>query len=138
MKYTDDSELPPVTDETLQEALQGVRPYTIVILKVGPNFSMPGPDRDSGAARIIWEHGKRNLALRKAGLMPIVCPVGDGSGVTGVGIFDATPEEADRIMSQDPGVQAALFTYEIHPTRTFPGSTLPAPEADKGRPGNGQ
>jgi hypothetical protein len=32
----------------------------------------------------------------------------------------------DRIMSNDPGVQAGLFTYDIHPTRTFPGSSLQA------------
>jgi hypothetical protein len=56
--------------------------------------------------------------------MPIVCPVADGSGVTGVAIFDASPDVVERIMSQDPGVKARIFTYDIHPTRTFPGSTL--------------
>jgi hypothetical protein len=126
MKYTDDGDLPDVTDEQLQEALTATRPYTIVVLKAGPNFSMPGPDRDSEATRIVWAHGKRNFALRLAGFMPVVCPVADGSGVTGVGIFDAEPDDVDRIMSADPGVQAGVFTYDIHPTRTFPGSTLPA------------
>jgi hypothetical protein len=126
MTYTDDSDLPEVTDEALREALQTVRPYTIVILRAGPHFSMTGPDRDPGVAQIIWEHGKRNFALHAAGLLPIVCPVGDGSGVTGVAIFDATPEDVERIMSEDPGVKAGVFTYDIHPTRTFPGSTLPA------------
>jgi hypothetical protein len=80
----------------------------------------------------IWKHGKRNFALRLAGLMPIVCPVADGSGVIGVAVLDATPEDAARIMSQDPGVQAGLFIYDIHPTRTFPGSALPATEAAAG------
>jgi hypothetical protein len=75
--------------------------------------------------KIIWEHGKRNSALRLAGLMPIVCPVGDGSGVTGIGIFDASASEVERIMAGEPGVQAALFTYEIHPARSFHGSALP-------------
>ena len=58
--------------------------------------------------------------------MPIICPVADGSGVTGVGVFDATPEDVNRIMSEDPGVQAGVFNYEIHPTRAFPESCLPA------------
>ena len=111
----------------LREALPSTRPYTVVVLKVGPKFSMPGPDRDSWVAKIIWQHGKRNFALRTAGLMPIVCPIADGSGVTGVGIFAGSPEEVDRIMSQDPGVKEGIFTYDIHPTRTFPGSALPAP-----------
>jgi hypothetical protein len=120
-----DRNLPEVTDEMLQEALQQVRPYTIVILKPGPKYSRPGSDRDPQEEQIIWAHGKRNFALRAAGLLPIVCPVSDGSGVTGVGIFDAGPDEVDRIMSRDPGVQAGVFTYDIYPTRSFPGSTLP-------------
>jgi hypothetical protein len=127
MKYTDDRALPKVSDEMLNEALPSTVPYTIVVLKAGPKFSPPGPDRDPWVAEVIWEHGKRNFALRAAGLMPVICPVADGSGVTGVSIFDAGAEDVDRIMSQDPGVKEGIFTYEIHPTRTFPGSALPAP-----------
>lgn len=125
MRYTDDSGLPDVTDEMLEHSLHGLHGYTIVILKAGPSFSPPGPNRDNEVARIIWAHGKRNFALRLAGLMPVICPVADGSGLTGVSIFDADPDEVDRIMAHDPGVQAGVFTYEIHPTRSFPGSALP-------------
>jgi hypothetical protein len=75
-------------------------------------------------ADLIWEHAKRNYALYLVGLMRIVFPIGGGSGTTGVGIFDSDPEEADRIMRQDPGVKAGLFTYELHATQTFPESTL--------------
>ena len=124
MNYTDDSELPDVTDEMLQQALPTTKPYTIVVLKAGPKFPMPAQDRSSEVAKIIWAHGKRNYALHLAGLMPVVCPVGDGSGVTGISIFDASPEDVDRIMTKDPGVQAGVFTYDIHPTRSFPGSSL--------------
>lgn len=124
MQYTDDSQLPDVTDAMLEEARSTTKPYTAVVLKAGPKFEMPGPNRDSEVARIIWAHGKRNYALYTAGLMPVVCPIGDGSGVTGISIFDASPEDVDQIMSNDPGVRAGVFTYEIHPTRSFPGSTL--------------
>ena len=122
--YTSDSALPAVTDEMLQGALQHIRPYTVCILKAGPSFQEPGPARESWVADLIWEHGKRNYALYLAGLMRIVCPIGDGSGTTGVSIFDADPDEVDQIMRQDPGVKAGLFTYEIHATQTFPESTL--------------
>ena len=125
MRYTDDSAFPRISDDVMQARLQAVRPYTIVILKAGPNFSTPGPLRDDGVPHIIWEHGRRNMAMRAAGLLPVVCPVRDGSGITGVGIFDASPEDVDRAMAQDPGVQAGVFAYEIHPTRSFPGSALP-------------
>ena len=52
-------------------------------------------------------------------------PVTDDSELSGVGIFDASEEETVRIMEGDPGVQAGVFTYEVHPVRSFPGDTLP-------------
>ena len=122
--YTTDSALPAVTDEMLQGALQHIRPYTVCILKAGPSFQEPGPARESWVADLIWQHGKRNYALYLVGLKRIVCPIGDGSGTTGVSIFDADPDEVDQIMRQDPEVKAGLFTYEIHATQTFPESTL--------------
>jgi hypothetical protein len=123
--YTDDRQLPEVTDDLLGQALATTRPYTALVLKTGPGFQPAGPDRDAEVAAIIRAHGRRNYALHLAGLLPVVCPVGDGSGVTGIAVFDATPEDVDRIMAADPGVQAGVFTYDIHPTRSFPGSTLP-------------
>jgi hypothetical protein len=59
-------------------------------------------------------------------LLPVVCPVGHGSGVTGISVFDARPEDVDRIMANDPGVRAGVFSYDVHPTGSFPGSSLPA------------
>jgi hypothetical protein len=96
-----------------------------VILKAGPKFEMPDADRSAEVAKLIWAHGKRNYALLTAGVMPIVCPVADGSGVIGVSIFDADPAEVEKIMAGDPGIQAGVFIYDIHSTRSFPGSTLP-------------
>jgi hypothetical protein len=74
---------------------------------------------------IIWEHGRRNFALRDEGVLSIVCPIADGSDVSGVGIFNAGVERVRRIMDGDPGVQAGIFTYEVHPCRSFPGDCLP-------------
>ena len=125
MRYTDDAALPEVTDETLTAALGNTIPYTILILKAGPRYSRPGPDRDPVVAAAIWRHGKRNYALREAGLLSVVCPVADDTEVVGVSIWAASPEDVERIYSQDPAVRAGMLLYEIHPTRTFPGSTLP-------------
>ena len=125
MRYTAESGLPAISDAEMYERLRHLKPYTAVILKTGPNFPPQGPVRDDGVPQAIWEHGRRNMAMRLAGLMPIVCPVRDGSDVCGIAIFDAHPEDVDRAMSQDPGVKAGVFTYEVHPTRGFPGSALP-------------
>jgi hypothetical protein len=75
---------------------------------------------------LIWEHGKRNYALYLAGLKRIVCPIGDASGTTRVGIFDADPDEVDQIMRQDPAVKAGLFTYtKSTPPRPSPKARSP-------------
>ena len=124
--YTDDAALPVVTGEMLRDALQRTRPYTVCILKATPSYQPPGPARESWVADLIWQHGKRNYALYLAGLMRIFCPIGDGSGTTGICIFDADADEVDQIMRQDPGVKAGLFTYEMHATQTFPESKLTA------------
>ena len=125
MAYTDDSSLPDITDDEFAQMRSTARPYTVMILKVGPKFVAPGPERDDQVTGIIMAHGKRNARLHRAGLMPIICPIADGSGVTGIGVFNAGPDEVDRIMAADPGVIAGVFTYEVHASRSFPGSALP-------------
>lgn len=108
-----------ITDEYMREMISKTRNYCIVILKAGPNMHMEGVEK------IIWEHGRRNFALRAEGVMPIVCPVPDDSDVSGIGIFNASVEETKKIMDEDPGVKVGVFVYELHPCRGFPGSSLP-------------
>jgi hypothetical protein len=108
-----------ITDEFMREMISKTRQYCIVILKAGPNR------KQEGVEKIVWEHGRRNFDLRANGVLPIVCPVNDGSDVSGVGIFNATVEEVQKIMEDDPGVKAGVFVYELHVCRGFPGSSLP-------------
>jgi hypothetical protein len=129
MRYSDEADLPVITDEEFAAVRGSLRPFTIVILKAGPRFEPPDPRFTSEVAGIILAHGRRNASLRRAGLMPIVCPVADDSDVAGVCILDTDADEADRIMSNDPGVRAAVFTYEIHAARGIAGSTLPGTQA---------
>ena len=63
--------------------------------------------------------------MRARGALAIMCPVVDESNLSGVCIFTTNSEETRKIMNGDPGVEAGLFTYEIHSTKTFPGSRLP-------------
>lgn len=108
-----------ITDDYMRQMLTATRNYCIVILKAGPKKHEPG------AEKIIWEHGRRNFALRAEGVMPIVCPINDGSDVSGIGIFTTSVEETRKIMDEDPGVQAGVFVYELHACRGFPGASLP-------------
>jgi len=108
-----------ITDEQMREELRTAKPYTIVLLR------STARRREAGIDRIIWEHGRRNFELRARGVLAIVCPVVDESNLSGVCIFTTNSEETRKIMNGDPGVEAGLFTYEIHSTKTFPGSRLP-------------
>jgi hypothetical protein len=108
-----------ITDEYMRQMLALSKNYTLVILKPTQKRNEPGVDK------IIWEHGRRNFALRAEGLLSIVCPVTDGRSISGIGIFNASPEEVKKIIDDDPGVKAGVFTYEIYPCRGFPGDKLP-------------
>ena len=108
-----------ITDEQMREELQTAKPDTIVLLHSTARRSETGGDR------IIWEHGRRNFELRARGALAIVCPVADESNFSGVCIFTTNLEETRKIMDGDPGVEAGIFTYEIHSTKTFPGGRLP-------------
>ena len=108
-----------VTDDYMQQMLARTKEYCIVILKAGPNRHI------ERAGTIIREHARRNFSLREEGLLPIVCPIADGSEVSGVGIFNAGTDQVRAIMDDDPGVREGLFVYEVHLCRSFPGDCLP-------------
>src|SRR5579864_6593340 len=108
-----------ITDEFMRQMLSTTRQYCIVILQAGPKKN------EDGVEKIIWEHGRRNFALRADGVLSIVCPISDGSNVSGIGIFNAPVEEVTKIMDEDPAVQAGVLIYETHACRGFPGDSLP-------------
>lgn len=111
--------LPAITDEFMYDRLAQAKPYTAVLLRTTDKFMRPEVDP------IIWEHGRRNMALGEHGVLAVVLPANDASDWAGLGIFTATPEEVAEIMDHDPGVEAGIFNYEIHPVRGFPGASLP-------------
>jgi hypothetical protein len=113
------SKVTTISDEVMRDLLARTKPYTLVLLKPTPRLGEPGMDA------VVWEHGRRNFSLRAEGTLAIVCPIRDGSDWSGIGIFNAPVEEVVRIMDEDPGVKAGIFTYEVHPTRSFPGDCLP-------------
>ena len=111
-----------ISDEEFLEMRKRGRTYVGVLLLGGPKYDTPE------ARAIIYQHGKRNLSLMKAGKFPIICPVTDGGPLKGIGVFCVSEEEVRTIMDGDPGVMAGVFTYELHPVRSFPGSALPEKE----------
>jgi hypothetical protein len=114
-----DRHLPIVSDVAMRTRLAGASTYTAILLRTTDTFVRPTVDR------IVWEHGRRNMALAESGVLSVVLPVTDDSDLAGIGIFAATPEQTQTIMDDDPGVRAGIFTYQVHPVRGFPGASLP-------------
>jgi len=83
-----------IIDEAMREALARAKP---LILKSGR--CRGGPD----SAEIIWEQGRRELALHAEGRLVIVCPVSSAGDVRDIGIFNTELDEAKPIMDDDPG-----------------------------------
>jgi hypothetical protein len=109
-----------ITDELMRGMLAKAAPYTVVLLKKAHRYS------DPDARAVIWEHGRRNFSLRAEGLLAIVCPIADDSQWAGIGVFTAPPEETARILDDDPAIKAGVLSYEVHPSQSFPGDSLPA------------
>ena len=112
-------DLPTISDEFMRERLAQAQSYALVIMRRNAKLKRPEVDP------IIWEHGRRNMALQEAGLMPIVCPVRDESEYAGICILTVSLDRAREIFSEDPGVKAGIFALEVHPVGGFPGSALP-------------
>lgn len=108
------------TDQMMRQRLAQTARYTMVVLRRTDRYGTEGTDA------IIWEHGRRNMGLHADGVMPIVCPVGDDTGLAGIGIFVDDPDTVASILDGDPAVKAGILSYTVHPCRGFPGSALPA------------
>jgi hypothetical protein len=114
-----DKVMTTITDEYMYSMFPTTKEYCIVLLKPGPKANQPG------AEKLIWEHGRRNFALRADGLLSVVCPVTVEAELSGLGIFNASIDETKKIMDEDPAVAAGVFVYETYPCRSFPGDSLP-------------
>ncbi len=113
-------QLPTITDEFMHRRIADARAYTVALLLKTARYD------PSEHAAIVWEHGRRNMALQADGVLMLVLPARDDSDWAGIGVFDASPDEVSRTLDSDPGVQAGIFSYEIHPATGFPGSAFPA------------
>ena len=81
-----------ITDEFMKEMLTKRKNYCIVILKDGPNCNL------ADANKIVWEHGRRNFALRREGIMPIVCQVSGEGEVSALSYAPLPQSVADSVL----------------------------------------
>jgi hypothetical protein len=108
----------PVTDEQIRELAATARPYSLAVLRWGPERNM------DGAEAVELEHQRRMVSLRADGVIAILCPIASDS-LAGVAIMTVPTEEAKTIMDADPCVRARMIDCEIYACHGFPGDALP-------------
>jgi hypothetical protein len=114
-----------VSDDEMQRRLGTVRAYAAVLLKKGREYQTHDI-RTPEQAKIVREHGRRNMELSDAGKMAIVGPIAGAGEIVGLCVFSVPADEVRQIMDGDGAVQANIFTYDIVTLYGFPGDTLPA------------
>jgi uncharacterized protein YndB with AHSA1/START domain len=110
--------LPEISDETMRARLSETKSYTLALLYRTEKYSSPAVDP------VIWEHGRRNMALVAAGELQVVMPVGDETGLAGIGVFGGDERHVAAILAGDPAIRAGVLRYTLHTARGFPGSAL--------------
>jgi len=95
--------------------------YFIVFLKSGPERSQ-NPEE---AARLQQEHLQYLGNLYEEGIIVLNGPTGDGGNIRGFSVYStATIEEAERLASSDPMVQAGRLEVEVKPWWLAKGSVV--------------
>ena len=111
-----------VTDEQVRQLAESAKPYSLALLKWGPERYKDGADATER------EHQRRMVSLRADGVIAILCPVGSDT-LAGVAIMNVPPDEAAEILDGDPCVQAGIMLCELYPCHGFPGDALPVGSA---------
>ncbi|MFC5270396.1 hypothetical protein [Adhaeribacter terreus] len=100
--------------------LANMKPYTVIILKKGPNF-----DSAETLKIIQAEHLPYIFNLRAEGKMLLTLPVQDNTDVAAVGVYNSLDkEEIQKLTEADPAIQKGVFTYELMNSIGMKGDTL--------------
>lgn len=108
-----------VTDEEVRRLAETAAPFSLVLLRWGAQRYKDGADETER------EHQRRMVALRREGVIAILCPIASDV-LCGLAILPTPPEEAAKIMEGDPCVRSGMMHFEVHQCHGFPGDALPA------------
>jgi len=89
---------------------------------------LAGEERSQGeeeSAEIQEQHMAHITMMAEKHNLLMAGPFGDDTEKRGILVFDLeTPQDAERIIAQDPAVQAGRLKYECHPWWAAKGSSL--------------
>jgi hypothetical protein len=107
-----------ITDEQIQQLAQTAKPYSLALLRWGPQRY-----RD-GAEAIELEHQRRMVSLRADGVIAILCPVVSDM-MAGAAVMNLPTEQSSAVMAEDPCVRANMIVCEVYACLGFPGDAIP-------------
>ena len=107
-----------VAQDEVRQLAATARPYSLAILRWGPERSQ------SGAVDTENAHQRRMAELRRDGKIAILSPVTSDT-ICGIAILTVPLDEASSIMKDDPCVQSGMMSCEVLPCHGFPGDALP-------------
>lgn len=95
--------------------------YFIVFLKSGENRSQ----NQEAAMNLQEQHLEYLGSLYEDGIVVLNGPTGDGGDIRGFSVYSvATLEEAEKLASEDPMVQAGMLAVEVKPWWLAKGSVV--------------
>ena len=109
---------PPITDEQIQQLAQTAKPYSLALLRWGPQRYMDGADA------VELEHQRRMVSLRADGVITVLCPIVSDT-MAGAAIMNLPPDEASAVMAEDPCVRADMIRCDVYACLGFPGDAIP-------------
>ena len=107
-----------MSDDRMMQLVGSARPYTVCTLRPGPQWGVGDWEKT------IWEHGRRNLAMREQGLLVVTLRT-ESDDVVGVGVYDRDLEGTHELLAGDPAIQAGVLLHDLCPAQGFPGDALP-------------
>ncbi|MGA2667372.1 MAG: YciI family protein [Ignavibacteria bacterium] len=111
-----------ITDEFVKKKVSTGRQYILVHLIKGPKYESDPESADE----IQKAHLRFLFKLKEEGKLLLVGPLMEKTDLRGIAIYNIQePEEVKKIASEDPAVQAGLFTIEIYRWFGIPGDGLP-------------
>lgn len=90
----------------------GMKSYVMAFLKAGPDRSQDSAE----ASRIQRAHLDNINRMAEKGMLVLAGPFLDNGELRGIYLFNtASVEEAEKLTSTDPAVQAGRLVMELHP-----------------------